>query len=257
LEQLPKNIEVMLLVASDRMRIREPKEATFRPETVEQIRRRLARLSPEGGQDNIPALEAAWDAASAVENGAVLWVHGVEPVLLSSEGGMRQRLEHNTTRTRLFEVQTETGPDRLIEKLDGFSSLQHVPRLGALKTDLLRVFGHWNGAVPSFDLKRALVSGEQTGPQASRHLERLWARDEAARLAAARKLDQAAQLAVKNQLVTPLTGAVVLERKEQYDRHGLTPADPGTVPSVPEPTVLSLLGIGALALAMAKRRARR
>ncbi len=254
--QLPQTTETMLLVASDRARNASAGVLGFQRESLEEIGQRLERISCEGGQDNLPVLEAAWDAAASVENGVVLWVHGIEPVLLSAESGMRQRMERNLTRTRLLEVQTETGPDRVIEKLDGLASLQRVPRMGSLSDDLVRLFGQWSGAGKIFELKRELASSQPNVPRVSRHIERLWARDEAARLAAVHKPDEAAELAAKNQLVTPLTGAVVLERKEQYDRHGLTPADPGTVPSVPEPGVLTLFGVGIVALILKRRRVR-
>jgi hypothetical protein len=43
------------------------------------------------------------------------------------------------------------------------------------------------------------------------------------------------KLASSYQLVTPLTGAVVLETQEQYQRAGLEPVKSGTVPTIPEP----------------------
>ena len=68
------------------------------------------------------------------------------------------------------------------------------------------------------------------------------------RLASARKGVEATALAVRNQLVTPLTGAVVLEKKEQYDRHDLKAADPMTVPAIPEPQI-GVLVVVALIIA--------
>jgi len=73
------------------------------------------------------------------------------------------------------------------------------------------------------------------------HLARFWARDEVLRLAAARKFNEATQLAARYQLVTAFTGAVVLETKAQYERAGLKPADAATVPVVPEPQTWMLM----------------
>ena len=91
--------------------------------------------------------------------------------------------------------------------------------------------------------------------QSSKHLARLWAFDEVRRLIAARRRDEAVQLAAKHQLVTPVSGAVVLETKQQFDRAGLQPVDPKTVPLVPEPSglLLLVLALGA-ALGLAARR---
>ena len=222
-------------------------------ESTDEIQTRLLRANYRGGADNLPALEAAWDAASSVENGAVLWIHGPEPVLLSAESGLQQRLERNVTRTRLIELQTQTGPDRVLEKLDGLSALKRIPRLGAVSNDLARLFDQWSGKIKSFEFERERIE-TPSRVRVDRQIERLWARDEALRLAAEHKHDEAVTLAARNQLVTPLTGAVVLERKEQYDRHQLNPADPTTVPSVPEPGILSLLVLGAFACVISRRK---
>jgi hypothetical protein len=53
--------------------------------------------------------------------------------------------------------------------------------------------------------------------------------------------DEAITLAARYQLVTPVTGAVVLETAEQYRAAGLKPVDPGTVPTIPEPEMVVLL----------------
>jgi hypothetical protein len=254
---LPNHIELKLLIASDSTSSREDQATTFQPERVDAIQRRLSRAKFQGGQDNLPALMAAWDWASAVEGGAVLWVHGPTPVLLSAESGLLQRLERNTTGTRLFEAQTAAGPDRILEKLDGRSALLTVPRVKSLREDLARLIAQWSGNAQQFEFKREKTPNRPNGVPSSRHIERLWARDESQRLAHKRKIDEAMKLAVKNQLVTPVSGAVVLERKEQYDRHRLTPAGPETVPAVPEPTALSLVGLGLAAIAIARKRAAR
>jgi len=73
------------------------------------------------------------------------------------------------------------------------------------------------------------------------HLARLWARDEVLRLAAAREFNEAMQLAARYQLVTAVSGAVVLETKAQYERAGLKPVDAATVPVVPEPETWMLM----------------
>ncbi|MEI6196927.1 MAG: PEP-CTERM sorting domain-containing protein, partial [Verrucomicrobiota bacterium] len=68
--------------------------------------------------------------------------------------------------------------------------------------------------------------------------------DEAARLASIRRADDASKLAAGHQLVTPFSGAVVLETKQQYEQNNLTPVDPQSVPVVPEPSTWVLLIVG-------------
>lgn len=84
------------------------------------------------------------------------------------------------------------------------------------------------------------------------HLARLWAAEEVARLCAARHVAEAGQLAARYQLVTPVSGAVVLETQAQYKQAGLQPAGPESVPSVPEPSA-GALGFLALALLFLRR----
>jgi hypothetical protein len=70
------------------------------------------------------------------------------------------------------------------------------------------------------------------------------------------RLDQAVKLALALQLVTPVSGAVVLETQEQYDRHGLKPVSPQSVPMIPEPSSLLMLAGGSI-LWLGTRRPRR
>ena len=59
-----------------------------------------------------------------------------------------------------------------------------------------------------------------------------------------REQKKAIALASEHQLVTPVTGAVVLETQEQYDEMGLTPVPFDAVPSIPEPSTWALWCVG-------------
>ncbi len=61
-----------------------------------------------------------------------------------------------------------------------------------------------------------------------------------------RNLDEAIQLAANYQLVTPVSGAVVLETAQQYKDEGLEPVNTSTVPTIPEPETWALIIIVAL-----------
>lgn len=75
----------------------------------------------------------------------------------------------------------------------------------------------------------------------NRHIVRLWARDRIQQLVDIKKRQQAIKLAARYQLVTSVSGAVVLESEAQYKRAGLNPVKPGTVPTIPEPEEWAML----------------
>jgi hypothetical protein len=65
-------------------------------------------------------------------------------------------------------------------------------------------------------------------------------------------------LAAGYQLVTPVSGAVVLESQQQFAENRLTPASRLTVPTVPEPHewALALIACAALVWLVASNRRR-
>ena len=118
--------------------------------------------------------------------------------------------------------------------------------------DLENLLRTLNGKVPQYRLAREKIAADSTGDRGKRfgrHIERLWARDEARNLAGARHRDDAIRLAARQQLVTPVTGAVVLETKQQYAANGLEPASLETVPMIPEPQTLTLWILGGACFA--------
>src|SRR5207253_7199171 len=67
-----------------------------------------------------------------------------------------------------------------------------------------------------------------------------------------RQLEAARRLAIAWRLVTPLSGAVVLETREQYRQYELSDAAPERpIPSVPEPTVPAMLAVAGGMAALA------
>ena len=84
------------------------------------------------------------------------------------------------------------------------------------------------------------------------------ARDEVLRLAATPATrPEAVKIAVRHQLVTPVSGAVVLESQQQYDAAGLRPAAPHEVPTIPEPGTWAVIAVATLMLAVTWWRRRR
>ncbi len=211
----------------------------------------IARLKPVGGQDNIPALLQAWDLAAEVENGVVIWIHGPQPLLLENAEGLRQRLERNRARTRIFDFQTHNGPNRVAEKLDGLD-LQEVMRADSVAKDLKELIASLFRAKDRPRLKRTHmpdIAAPEGAEEVSKHMARLWAAEEIQRLTRTHAFDEAIHLAQNYQLVTAVSGAVVLETKAQYDAAGLSPTDTPPTTMVPEPSTWIMLLLGLILLA--------
>jgi hypothetical protein len=88
----------------------------------------------------------------------------------------------------------------------------------------------------------------------------LWARSAALAALTAGKTTDAQRLGFLYRVITPATGAVVLETDIEYEQNGLdeTPsvADFDAAPSVPEPGTAALFALG-LAAVIARRRSSR
>ncbi len=212
-----------------------------------------------GGHDPGRALEAALDWTGSAPGGRVLWVHGPQAIASRDLAALRQRLERSGEGAVLVDVVAQDGPNRLAEGLDGVPRFINLARIGTLEEDLRRFLDQWSGRIPGF---RWVTERTETDPgegvTASRHLVRLWAAEAVEKLRSERRPAEAMALAARWQLVTPVSGAVVLETQEQFARHGLSPADPVTTPTVvPEPETWALLVVGTAALAWMMRRKKR
>ncbi|HVG35032.1 MAG TPA: VIT domain-containing protein [Pyrinomonadaceae bacterium] len=252
LKTLPSNVETKLLLADGNGAYAEGASQHAVSGSPQEIGGQLERASFEGGADNVPALIKAWELASErPDSSVVVWIHGAQPILLQPLEELRQRFERRPDGSTLYALQTENGSDRIEEKLDGIASIESVPRMNGLQADLERLFGQLSGQRGRMEFVR--ISEKSQPPanspnvkETSAHLSRLWANDEVGQLIAAREkdgVDKAMKVATEYQLVTPVSGAVVLETQEQYRQAGLQPVDAGTVPTIPEPEMVMLMAV--------------
>jgi hypothetical protein len=173
-------------------------------------------------------------------------------MLLEAADQLRQRFEWRSVNPKLVEIQAIPGPNRVLEKLDGIRSIRSIPRGASLDKDLRGLFATFSGKAVLFTATRERFLEAEApashGPETSSHIARLWAADEVNRLLSARKTEAATVLAARYQLVTPVSGAVVLETAQQYQQAGLEPVPPQSVPTVPEPSVTALFLLAAAIL---------
>ncbi len=181
------------------------------------------------------------------------------PATLAAE--WRQR----GSRIPLYNLPLAPGPDAIARAFDKDDFATAVPSFGNARQDLRRLIVRLSPEAHVLAFHRRVTrqgppphQGERRAPP---HLALLQAHDEILALLAKRDDDAsmaAARMAVQYQLVTPVTGAVVLETQQQYDQAGLQPVDPDSAPgmlAVPEPGAWGLMIVGALVLLEHGRRA--
>ena len=203
---------------------------------------RLGELGGVGGCDNVPALLKAFDEAG--DDKTIVWIHGPQPIVLQPAAPLVQWMERGSKAT-IYDLAVGSGANRLAEELGPLGCLKTVPRTGELRDDLRDLLARLAGQADVYRFERTLVEGTPPKtPKCTSHLARLWAAGEVATLAGSgkpAKREAAVKLAAACQLVTPVSGAVVLENKEQYKEADLKPADPETVPDLPEPAMWIML----------------
>lgn len=207
-----------------------------------------------GGRDNQAALRKAVSIAKEGENGAVVWLHGPQAVELAKSESLLQLLERGTHRPVIHDVEIVAGPNRLAEKLGKAGVLARGPtlfdqeaELGAFLDDLRD-----GGSSDASEWERHGDGVVMEGKKVWDHLARMWAME----YSESAKPDRA-KVAAKYQLVTPVSGAVVLETMQQFKDHGLEPVDANAAPSipgVPEPSTGMLVMLAATAALMRRRR---
>jgi hypothetical protein len=261
LRALPASVPAVLLVAGD-----EPQSLAGAPSD------RLADVHFDGGIDSVPALDAAWDLAAAAPGGAVLWIHGPQPLLLASPEELRQRVERRRDGPAVYTYAATGGENRLLASLADLPGLEPVARFTTGAADLATFLRALGGAEQRIVAVRTrdtgARAGELDGAETSDHLARLWARDRIDALArglpgapaSAADRHEALALAARYHLVTPVSGAVVLATRAETAAVAGDPQASPDVPTVPEPETWALLLLVAAVLlgviGFGRRRAR-
>ncbi len=257
LSALPIDSRAAVIVASENAVGDVDALTTVTDATLEQLRKVVAGVSFEGGQDNVPALERAIALLGMGEDGLLVWVHGPQPLIMKPLDGLLQGSERSAKPPAVYELQVTPGRDGIVPEWDRVSNIRSVPR-SATPGDDLKAFlatldgNHTRLAWERHKRIRMPYDATTTPTRSAGHVARLWAFDEVHRIAIRANWEQefhALELATSYQLVTPLTGAVVLENQQMFDDAGLTPVDASTVPTIPEPETWALIFV-ALAVGL-------
>lgn len=209
-----------------------------------------------GGRDNAPALAAALDWLRGKPSGCLIWLHGPQPGGPDARVSLEQILDRSPASPLLLDLP-------LIPGQNNFSRLlANAPRLRTLAVrhegqDLAAsIRAALTQRAPEFSVLPAGTAPPEGAVKTSDSLARWYARREAARLSLTNPA-AASALAASHQIVSPWSGAVVLERASDYTKNGLTQSNAAVsqqVPVIPEPSGVALLLLSATHLLLRRRR---
>ncbi len=236
--------KLTLILADDRARRVTPDE--------------LNRITFSGGRDNEPALRDGLRLARET-NSPLVWIHGPQAVRLSQPEALLQQFERGTVHPVIYDVAVVPGPNRLAEAIYRTGCLRRGPSLRNPEKDITRFLeGLLAGKrETSWHWRRESSAEGLSGTKVWDQLARFWAWKAAEDPLSTLADSERSALAASYQLVTPLSGAVVLETQQQYDEHGLTPADGDAtpkIPGVPEPSTGLLFLLTTAAALMRRKR---
>jgi hypothetical protein len=262
LDAIAPTTRVGAIIASEPMRRIAP--APWSDAQKKLVAKLLRSTAFYGGQDNAPALADALQTLEPEPNATLLWIHGPQPVSFRASAAV---LEQATARlSRLPSVvlyDVEPGPNAVLPDAPWAWGARSLPQTGALRSDLADFFARASGQTPSLAIRRTQAATTEGLAKGSDHVARLWARDrviELMRSNPAANRTAAVALAAGYQLITPVSGAVVLENQQQFEASHLTPTDQVSaptvsaparqtlVPTVPEPHQWALALIACIAL---------
>jgi hypothetical protein len=250
LDTIPPGIKVGAIIASEPMQ--QVALAPWSDLQKQRVALLLRSTAFAGGQDNAPVLVEALQRLEAEPNAVLLWVHGPQPIAFhDSTARLEQAQARLSHLPQLVLYAVEGGPNEALPDTPWAWSASLIPQSGALSADLADFFARaTNFATPV--IRRLPGAASEGLAKGSDHIARLWAKDrvlELMRADPARNRAAAVTLAADYRLVTPVSGAVVLETQQQYDEARLSPVPQATMPTMPEPQEWALLliaGAGSL-----------
>ena len=234
LDQIPQGKKVGLVVASGE---------NFSVEIAEWSDNQKAKIIASlrdaefvGGQDNAPALANAIKLLEQYEAAELLWIHSPQPILFEGTSALLEQATSRLIRLPKISLYSlQSGPNKLLDDSNWVLASGTIPRLGAVKADLGTYFDSIFSMTSRPAFQRTVGDTDLVPLTGSQHIARLWAKDQVYSLLEKDDKKNAISLAAKYQLVTAVSGAVVLESEQQYKDNDLTPVGENTVPTIPEP----------------------
>lgn len=203
-----------------------------------------------GGQDAAAALTQAYDRAVS-QDATILFLAGPQPIPL---GG----------RAKLSTLDAANAPPLVALRLNGSQNLLEAfadwpnvaitsPGLSA-ERELQNVFFGGQRKLQIAPPVTESTATEEIAGMDSPFFRPLWAAARVEELIANNEEGRAVEVAVEHRIVTPVSGAVVLETAQQYTDAGLDPHKGQGIPAIPEPKRLAMLAAVLAILFLAWRR---
>ena len=206
INKIPAQVKTTIMLAGDN----ETNQAYSREEGIQKLKSNKFG----GGQDNLFALVKAAERAGESKGGAVLWIHGPQP----GYNDEMYLMAPYAAPPKFFEMALDdclTDVNEFFKNHKEVGPFAAIPRSGPLGDDLQSFLSKWQpGATETnMTLEQSTASNNieaVTDTDAAREVAILKAADSVKELLARGVVLDAARLSVQYHIVTPVSGAVVL-----------------------------------------------
>ncbi len=242
-----------VLLAADEIEMLTPDFVRLDAAAMDEMLTVLRRTSFDRGVDSVPALRRALELTERLSDSAIIWIHAGQPIESLRKGLLDQAIKRMQSPPRIHSIRVGMNPDRLDDTLAELGILENLPPALEVRSLAEKLTAFTAGATYRKITRTASMRGEnEQEAVAFKHVNRLWGaerinalRRESAAHGAAREdlLAEANAIAVRQRIVTPVSGAVVLEKTETEAAVAagkLQPPTPGVVPTIPEPEMVVL-----------------
>ncbi|UCG61363.1 MAG: hypothetical protein JSV52_13740 [Candidatus Zixiibacteriota bacterium] len=212
----------------------------------------IADQSVYGGVNPSPALVEAVRIAGEKET-SVIWLHGSLPSSVRDELALEQVLRRQDEPVTITTLAVSGDLNTMISDISYMRHFAPVPNFGDLETALAEAVKQAQ-SMPSAAIKgiplggrtgsRLIFTSDSAVPVSHPGRLYLYSRVMHQWNTGGKADDNLIREAVLARLVTPMTGAVVLENQAQYERANLDPSiGEENIPKIPEPEFYILLGL--------------
>ncbi len=206
-----------------------------------------------GGVDNSDAMAEAIQSIPEKEVCRLIWLHGDQPV--ETDPNTTAAVKQALKKRHLLEVHclsAHVGTNFLLRALSEAPQLRTATRAVNLVEQVAELIEGEDRKTHRWERVKSEAQIPAGAVEVSDILARRWAFETSmARHRTGKWNKEDTALAARYQLVTPFSGAVVLETAQQYKDNDLKPVDPDLTPSVstvPEPEFYLLLLVALLVL---------